>query len=108
MDNINNFKSELKALLTKYDATISYNYIHKDSSNEMVVDFGVEDQNPYTEYLLCKHTFIESSHLDNVELPKIKTQRELLDEFINEIKDEFKNVNWDYLNFIADRVIAKQ
>lgn len=31
--------------------------------------------------------------------------RELLNTFIKEIKDEFKDENWDYLDFIADRVL---
>ena len=26
---------------------------------------------------------------------------------IKEIKDEFKNENWDYLDFIAERVLSK-
>jgi GTP-sensing pleiotropic transcriptional regulator CodY len=28
--------------------------------------------------------------------------------FIKAIKEEFKDENWDYLDFIADRVIGKQ
>jgi len=33
---------------------------------------------------------------------------ELLFAFIAEIKSEFADQNWDYLDFIAERVIGKQ
>ncbi len=35
-------------------------------------------------------------------------EKELLYTFIAEIKKEFANENWDYLDFIAERVINKQ
>ena len=35
-------------------------------------------------------------------------QSELLFAFIKTIKEEFSDQNWDYLDFIADRVIGKQ
>lgn len=44
MDDIDNFKAELKALLVKYNATISCN-VDGDThglSYEMVVDFGLK------------------------------------------------------------------
>ncbi len=37
----------------------------------------------------------------------VVNQRELLFAFIKEIKDEFKDQNWDYLDFIAERVLSK-
>jgi len=37
----------------------------------------------------------------------VVNQRELLFAFIKEIKDEFKYENWDYLDFIAERVLSK-
>jgi len=38
----------------------------------------------------------------------VSKQRELLFAFIKEFKEEFKVENWDYLDFVADRVINKQ
>lgn len=42
-------------------------------------------------------------------LPTIESEGkdDLLDIFIKEIRDEFKDENWDYLTFIADRVRSK-
>lgn len=37
----------------------------------------------------------------------IDEKRMLIDGFINEIKEEFSNQNWDYLSFIADRYLGK-
>ena len=37
----------------------------------------------------------------------VVNQRELLFAFIKEIKYEFKDENWDYLDFIAERVLSK-
>ena len=37
----------------------------------------------------------------------VVNQRELLFAFIKEIKEEFKDQNWDYLDFIAERVLSK-
>lgn len=41
-------------------------------------------------------------------MPDVSRQSELLFAFIKAIKEEFKDENWDYLDFIADRVIGKQ
>lgn len=38
----------------------------------------------------------------------VSGRSELLFDFIAEIKLEFSDQNWDYLDFIADRVIGKQ
>lgn len=35
-------------------------------------------------------------------------RRNLLTAFISEVKREFKDENWDYLDFIADRVLNNQ
>jgi len=37
----------------------------------------------------------------------VSQNKELLNRFITEIKNEFKDQNWDYLDFIADRVLSK-
>lgn len=37
----------------------------------------------------------------------VVNRRELLFAFIKEIKDEFKDQDWDYLDFIAERVLSK-
>jgi len=63
MEKINEFKSELKALLEKYNATISCN-VDGDThglSYEMVVDFGKADKNK--EYKLNDSTGIDYSDL---------------------------------------------
>jgi hypothetical protein len=38
----------------------------------------------------------------------VSRRSELLFAFITEIKSEFADQNWDYLDFIAERVIGKQ
>jgi len=38
----------------------------------------------------------------------VSRRSELLFAFIAEIKSEFADQNWDYLDFIAERVIGKQ
>ena len=44
----------------------------------------------------------------NCSIPDVSRQSELLFAFIKAIKEEFADQNWDYLDFIADRVIGKQ
>ena len=43
----------------------------------------------------------------NFNLAVVNRQTELLFAFITEMKDEFKDENWDYLDFIAERVLLK-
>lgn len=45
---------------------------------------------------------------NNFVLADVSRQSELLFVFIKAVKEEFKDENWDYLDFIADRVIGKQ
>lgn len=45
---------------------------------------------------------------NNFVLADVSRQSELLLAFIKAIKEEFADQNWDYLDFIADRVIGKQ
>ena len=45
---------------------------------------------------------------NNFVLADVSRQSELLFAFIKAIKEEFADQNWDYLDFIADRVIGKQ
>lgn len=45
---------------------------------------------------------------NNLVQADVSGRSELLLAFIDEIKNEFKDQNWDYLNFIADRVLSKQ
>lgn len=42
---------------------------------------------------------------NNIVLPDVSGQSELLFAFIAEVKKEFAGQNWDYLNFIAERVL---
>ena len=44
----------------------------------------------------------------NFDLALVSRRSELLFAFIAEIKSEFADQNWDYLDFIAERVIGKQ
>ena len=45
---------------------------------------------------------------NNFVLADVSRQSELLFAFIKAIKEEFADQNWNYLDFIADRVIGKQ
>ena len=45
---------------------------------------------------------------NNFVLADVSRQSELLFAFIKAVKEEFADQNWDYLDFIADRVIGKQ
>jgi len=38
----------------------------------------------------------------------VSNQRELLFAFIKDWKEEFKDENWDYLDFMAERFLGKQ
>ena len=61
------------------------------------------------EMLKMKH-YNEQQHIDptvcpNCVKPIVSGQSELLFAFIAEIKKEFADQNWDYLDFIAERVL---
>jgi len=43
----------------------------------------------------------------NLTMHGVVNQRELLFAFIKEIKEEYIDQNWDYLEFIAERVLSK-
>jgi hypothetical protein len=53
-------------------------------------------------YITCLEEHIEQCNIGDV-----VNRRELLSAFINEVKEEFKEENLDYLDFIADRVLSK-
>jgi hypothetical protein len=38
----------------------------------------------------------------------VSNRRELLFAFIKDWKEEFKDENWDYLDFMAERFLSKQ
>ena len=42
---------------------------------------------------------------NNIVLPDVSGRSELLFAFIAEVKKEFADQNWDYLDFIAERVL---
>lgn len=50
----------------------------------------------------------QSQSVDNTIEMKHLEQPQILKDFITAIRSEFKDENWDYLDFIADRVIKKQ
>jgi hypothetical protein len=55
--------------------------------------------------------FAEAYHqyeLKKLRVADVSGRSKLLFAFIAEIKSEFADQNWDYLDFIADRVIGKQ
>jgi hypothetical protein len=50
---------------------------------------------------------IKEAKEEALTIPHVVNRRELLFAFINEVKEEFKDENLDYLDFIADRVLSK-
>ena len=44
----------------------------------------------------------------NCNILAVSKRSELLFAFIKEWKEEFKDENWDYLDFVAERVLSKQ
>lgn len=79
-----------------------------------------EQQNAWiTNYVKQGHNYDErQGFIDGIEKTlevvgeKLKTstddiKRQVLSEFIAEVKKEFADENWEYLDFIADRVLDK-
>lgn len=63
-NQLDNFKTEFKALLEKYGATVGCN-IEGDThglSYDMSVDFGIEDK--WKDYKLCDGSCIEADDLE--------------------------------------------
>lgn len=54
----------------------------------------------------CNEMFLE--FVDNSIEVRHLEQPQILKDFITAIKNEFKDENWDYLDFVADRVIENQ
>lgn len=53
------------------------------------------------------NTIITATSVVEMEVEHL-AQPQILKDFIGAIKSEFKDENWDYLDFIADRVISRQ
>lgn len=51
---------------------------------------------------------IKEAVTEALRIHDVSGRSELLFAFIAEIKSEFADQNWDYLDFIAERVIGKQ
>ena len=64
-----------------------------DDLNDLMSNKGIFSSNP-----LSVNKDVEVKHLK---------QPQIIKDFISAIKSEFKNENWDYLDFIADRVIER-
>ena len=63
--------------------------------------YGFSNEN-YIDYLVCKRHYIEGySQCQEDMVEDIK----IIDLFISEINKEFPNENWEYLEFIKDRLI---
>jgi hypothetical protein len=63
MEDLQNFKSELATLLSKYEATLTVN-VDGDThglSYEFVVDFGSKDR--FNEYKLARNAYLDADDL---------------------------------------------
>lgn len=74
----------------RYDLSIKYHGMLPHTINEQ----GIED--------------IYLSEHPSPTADKEAEDTDILDDFIEAIKDEFKDQNWDYLTFIAERVRGKK
>ena len=86
---------------------IQYDKDFEKVMNELQANFGWSniDELPDSYKDLLNDTI---KAVKNCSIPDVVGQRELLFAFIKAIKEEFAEQNWDYLDFIADRVIGKQ
>jgi molybdopterin converting factor small subunit len=66
---------------------------------------GIECVNSQGEFDIDYVSWLEKKLSTPKEEVKELGEMQILDRFINEIKSEFKDQNWDYLDFIKDRVI---
>jgi ribonuclease BN (tRNA processing enzyme) len=53
-------------------------------------------------------TIYAESEVKKLNLLDVSNRRELLFAFIKDWKEEFKDENWDYLDFMAERFLGKQ
>jgi hypothetical protein len=53
-------------------------------------------------------TIYAESEIKKLNLFDVNNRRELLFAFIKDWKEEFKDENWDYLDFMAERFLGKQ
>jgi hypothetical protein len=56
---------------------------------------------------ICMTAWAEQQ-VNKLNLLDVSNRRELLFAFIKEWKEEFKDENWDYLDFMAERFLGKQ
>ena len=56
---------------------------------------------------ICMTAWAESE-VKKLNLLDVSNRRELLFAFIKDLKEEFKDENWDYLDFMAERFLGKQ
>lgn len=86
---------------------IQYDKDFEKVMNELQANFGWSniDELPDSYKDLLNDTI---KAVKNCSMPDVVLRSELLFAFIKAIKEEFADQNWDYLDFIADRVIGKQ
>lgn len=71
----------------------------------------IRDYKGYEQMLMNEGTFIAivdetiEAVKNNIVLPDVIGRSELLFAFIAEVKKEFADQNWDYLDFIAERFL---
>jgi len=84
--------------------------ITKEEIVELLNDYSGYVDRSCTDKAIHEDNFelIADAILSKLHQPTVSRQSELLFAFIKAIKEEFKDENWDYLDFIADRVIGKQ
>lgn len=66
--------------------------------------------------LAHERRYAESARMAKERIPQLEkaieilssNRREIIEKFITEIKNEFHDQNWDYLTFIADRVMERE
>ncbi len=89
--------------------TLKINYMTKDEIIDQMIDempFNLsENIRPYVKEAMDIYA---QQEVKNCNILAVSKRSELLFAFIKEWKEEFKDENWDYLDFVAERVLSKQ
>jgi len=69
-----------------------------------------KDDDIYLDCENCEEDFIAGAKWmqEQLRLSNVSQRSELLFAFIKDWKEEFKDENWDYLDFMAERFLGKQ
>lgn len=80
-----------------------------DSWIELVTpDFNMQCYDPDVELEQVEELANMLNVAKNCNIHDVSNRRELLFAFIKDWKEEFKDENWDYLDFMAERFLSKQ